>query len=304
MSHADAGSPTGNGADRAADLVADLAAGPPRKLAVLGSPIAHSKSPQLHAAAHRVLGLPWSYSAVEVIEGSLGAFINTCDSNWRGLSLTMPLKREVLPMLASRSALVETVGAANTVLFDDDLAMHGFNTDVAGIVAAFAGHGVSALDRVQILGGGATAASVLAAVAQLGATQATVLARDPERASALEQLAARLGIELTIRRLGVVDRSLTAPGAVISTLPGSAEHGLVFPEAVRRRSALLDVAYEPWPSGLAAAWADVGGTVVSGLEMLLHQAIQQVRIFVTGREGGELPDEQRVVRAMRESVGL
>ncbi len=276
----------------------------PRSLAVLGSPITHSKSPLLHAAAYRVLGLPWSYSAVEVVEGSLGAFINTRDASWRGLSLTMPLKRKVLPMLTSQSDLVTTVGAANTVLFDDSMAMHGFNTDVAGIVAALADHGVTALERVQILGGGATAASVLAAVAQLGAAHATVSARNPERASSLEPLAAGLGIELTIRRLGIADRSLIVPSAVISTLPGSAEHGMDFPEAIRQQAMLLDVAYEPWPSALAASWSEVGGTVVSGLEMLLHQAVGQVRIFVTGEEGGSLPDESRVIGAMRESVGL
>jgi shikimate dehydrogenase len=275
-----------------------------RALAVLGSPIAHSKSPRLHAAAYRVLGLPWNYSAIEVTEGSLGAFINTCDSSWRGLSLTMPLKREVLPMLATRSDLVTMVGAANTVLFDDAGGLHGFNTDVAGIVAALADHGVSTLERVQILGGGATAASVLAAVARLGGARATVMARDPERARALEPLAARLGIELTIHRLGVTERSLIVPGAVISTLPGSTEHGLVYPEAVRQGAVLLDVAYEPWPSALASAWAQAGGTVVSGLEMLLHQAIGQVRIFVTGAEDGVLADEAQVVAAMRESVGL
>jgi shikimate dehydrogenase len=271
---------------------------------VLGSPIAHSKSPQLHAAAYRVLGLPWNYSAIEVVEGSLGAFINTCDESWRGLSLTMPLKREVLPMLASRSPLVETVGAANTVLFDDDGGLHGFNTDVAGIVAAFADHGVTALESVQILGGGATAASVLAAVAQLGATRALVSARDPERASGLEPLASALGVDLTIRRLGMMDRSLIVPSAVISTLPGTSDPGLLYPEAVREGAVLLDVAYEPWPSGLATSWAAVGGTVVSGLEMLLHQAIGQVRIFVTGEEGGVLPNELPVIAAMRESVGL
>jgi len=281
------------------------ATGTARTLAVLGSPIAHSKSPRLHAAAYRELGLPWTYTAVEVVEGSLGAFVNTCDASWRGLSLTMPLKREVLPMLASRSALVETVGAANTVLFDDEMGMHGFNTDVAGIVAAFADHGVSALDRVRILGGGATAASVLAAVAQLGADRALVEARDPGRAAALAPLAARLGIDLRIARLGDhTGAGDDSSGAVISTLPGSAEHGLSFSEEVRRHAVLLDVAYEPWPSELAPAWSAVGGTVVSGLEMLLHQAIGQVRIFVTGGEHGALPDEKRVVQAMRESVGL
>ena len=275
-----------------------------RTLAVLGSPIAHSKSPRLHAAAYRVLGLPWSYGAVEVVEGSLGAFINTCDESWRGLSLTMPLKREVVPMLASRSDLVETVGAANTVLFDDQGGLHGFNTDVAGIVSAFADHGVTALESVQILGGGATAASVLAAAAQLGATRAVVSARDPERARSLEPLAAALGIELTIRRLGIMDRSLIVPSAVISTVPGSSAHGMVYPQAVREGAVLLDVAYEPWPSELAAAWTAVGGTVVSGLEMLLHQAIGQVRIFVNAVEGSALPDELEVIAAMRASVGL
>jgi shikimate dehydrogenase len=275
-----------------------------RNLAVLGSPIAHSQSPRLHAAAYRVLGLPWSYSAVEVIEGSLGAFINTCDSSWRGLSLTMPLKREVLPMLATRFALVDRVGAANTVLFDDDGALHGFNTDVAGIVGAFADHGVTGLESAHILGGGATAASVLAALAQLGATRALVSVRDPERARGLEPLAMHLGIGLTIRRLGIADRSLIVPSAVISTLPGGADHGMPFPEAVREQAVLLDVAYEPWPSALATAWSEAGGAVVSGLEMLLHQAIGQVRIFVTGEEDGALPDEDRVIAAMRASVGL
>jgi shikimate dehydrogenase len=271
---------------------------------VLGSPIAHSKSPLLHRAAYRALGLPWEYTAVEVVEGSLGAFLNTCDASWRGLSLTMPLKREVLPMLASQSDLVTRVGAANTVLFDDGGALHGFNTDVAGIVAAFADHGVTRLESVQILGGGATAASVLAAASQLGATRALVLVRDPERAEHLDALASALGVALTVRRFEVQDRSLSIPGAVISTLPGASAHGIVHADAVRKGAVLLDVAYDPWPSDLARAWNDVGGTVVSGLEMLLHQAVEQVRIFVTGIEGGALPDEQRVVDAMRGAVGL
>lgn len=289
--------------------VSDLDRATTRHLAVLGSPIAHSKSPRLHRAAYEELGLPWSYTAVEVVEGSLGAYLNTLDASWRGLSLTMPLKREVLPMLASTNPLVDRVGAANTVLLVDSASrgaheLRGFNTDVAGIVAAFADHGVTALQSVQILGGGATAASVLAAVAELGATRALVSARDPERASALKPLAEALGIALTIRHLGMMDRSMIVPSAVISTLPGATAHGMVYPEAIRQGAVLLDVAYEPWPSELAVSWQEVGGTVVSGLEMLLHQAIGQVRIFVTGEEGGALPREAEVVAAMRASVGL
>jgi shikimate dehydrogenase len=271
------------------------------RLAVLGSPIAHSKSPVLHAAAYRVLGLDWRYSAIEVADGGLAPFFEGLDASWRGLSLTMPLKREVLPLLDERSALVDRVGAANTVLLHDG-AKVGFNTDVAGIIGAFRDAGVAQLDDVQVLGAGATASSVLAAAAALGSTRAVVSARDPERARSLEPLAAGLGLELAIRPLGTVDRSMNVPGAIISTLPGGTPIDVPHPEAVRQGAVLLDVAYDPWPSALASSWMEVGGTVVSGLDMLLHQAIGQVRIFVTGDEAGPLPQEPEVIAAMRSAV--
>jgi shikimate dehydrogenase len=271
------------------------------RLAVLGSPIAHSKSPALHEAAYRVLGLDWEYSAIEVADGGLAVFLDGLDASWRGLSLTMPLKREVLPLLDERSALVEEVGAANTVLLEGGT-RRGFNTDVAGIVGALADAGVTSLEYVQVLGAGATAASVLAASAQLGATRVLVSARDPEKARSLEPLAASLGVELTIRPIGMMDRSMIIPSAVISTLPGGSVIDVPYPEPIRADAVLLDVAYEPWPSALAISWAEVGGTVVSGLDMLLHQAVAQVRVFVTGEETGELAHEAEVVAAMRSAI--
>ncbi len=275
----------------------------PKRLAVLGSPIAHSKSPALHAAAYAVLGLTWEYSAIDVADGGLAPFLDGLDASWHGLSLTMPLKREVLPLLDERSALVDEVGAANTVLLVGGV-KRGFNTDVAGIVGALRDAGVTSLEYVQVLGAGATASSVLAASAQLGATRALVSARDPEKARSLEPLAASLGLELVIRPIGMMDRSMMIPSAVISTLPGGTVIDVPSTEPIRAGAVLLDVAYEPWPSALAASWAEVGGTVVSGLEMLLHQAVAQVRIFVTGEEAGELPYEAEVVAAMRSAVSL
>ncbi len=275
----------------------------PRRLAVLGSPIAHSKSPALHSAAYQVLGLDWEYSAVDVADGGLGAFVDGLDASWRGLSLTMPLKREVLPLLGERTALVDLVGAANTVLIENGM-RRGFNTDVAGIVGAFSGAGVATLDDVEILGAGATAASVLAAVSQLGASRALVFARTLDKAQTLLPVAQALGLDLAIRPFEVMDRSLTTPSAVISTLPGRTPIDMAFPEDTLASAILLDVAYDPWPTELAARWIGAGGTVVSGLEMLLHQAIAQVRIFVTAREGGDLPREAAVLAAMRSAVGL
>ena len=275
---------------------------PELRLAVLGSPISHSKSPKLHAAAYRALGLDWGYEAIELDAAQLGDFVAGLDASWRGLSLTMPHKHVVLSLLDERDPLVDLVGAANTLLLDDG-ARRGFNTDVEGIVRAFADHGVTALDTVEILGAGATAQSALAAAAQLGARAARVVVRNLARAESLIPLAERLGVALTRERFGDPRGSLS-PDAVISTLPGGTSIVREFPAELRGSAVLFDVAYDPWPSALAASWQQASGRVVSGLEMLVHQAVAQVRIFVSGSADVALSREDEVRDAMRSVVGL
>jgi shikimate dehydrogenase len=278
---------------------------PAARLAVLGSPIAHSRSPHLHAAAYRELGLDWEYGAVDVTGDRLAEFIDSRGAAWRGLSLTMPLKREVLPLLDSVDETAELTGAANTVLFDrrsGPLALRGFNTDVYGVTEAFREAGVDTLGYVQIVGGGATAASVLLAVSRLGADRVLVSVRNPARAGELTALGESLGIEVTVRELGIQDRSLVVPDAIVSTIPGHGVHDLVFAGPVREGAVLFDVAYDPWPSAFATSWLEVGGRVISGLEMLLHQALAQVRVFVNGAPDVAVDGEPRVLAAMRASL--
>ena len=273
------------------------------RLAVLGSPIAHSQSPALHAAAYRVLGLDWRYEAVEVGSGGLEAFLGGIGPDWRGISLTMPLKREVLPLLTARDDLVDRVAAANTVLLADG-ARHGFNTDAGGIVDAFRERGVGSLDTVHVLGAGATAGSVLAAAAALGARQAIVSARDTAKARSLQPIADAVGVDLVIRRFGIADRSLIIPSAVVSTLPGGADADIAFPMELRAATPLFDIAYGHGTSAISAAWEEAGGTVIPGLLMLLHQAVRQVRVFVDGSPDVVLAREAEVVAAMRAAIGL
>ena len=284
--------------------------GESRLLAVLGSPIAHSKSPVLHRAAYEALGLPWRYEAIEVSTDELPEFIGSRTPEWRGLSLTMPLKRDVLPLLDTRHELVELTGAANTVLFHDnagDRMLKGFNTDVFGITAALLGAGIGRVSAVRVLGAGATAASAIVAVAQLGAGRVAVSARTPERMAGLVSLGERLGVDVRGADVGAQTAGFDGafvPDAVISTMPGGADHDLRFDEATRASSVLLDVAYDPWPSQLALSWLEAGGRVASGLDMLLNQALMQVRIFVAGSPADELPDEPKVLAAMRAAVAL
>jgi shikimate dehydrogenase len=275
------------------------------RLAVLGSPIAHSKSPLLHTAAYRELGLDWEYDAEEVTGGALPDYIASRDESWRGLSLTMPLKRDVLPLLDAVDSTALLTGGANTVLFDrrdGGLSLRGFNTDVYGVTEAFREAGVERLGGVQILGGGATAASALVAARELGAGRFLVSVRDPARAADLLALGRSLGAEVAVSTLGEPHGTFGIPDAVVSTIPGHSETGFEFPEAVRRQSVLFDVAYDPWPSTFAASWLTAGGTVISGLEMLLHQALAQVRVFVGGAPDADVPDEPRVLAAMRSAI--
>ncbi len=281
-----------------------MAATEVRRLAVLGHPIAHSKSPALHTAAYAALGLPWSYGTADVESGSLGQFIDELGDEWRGLSLTMPLKREALPLLAGVDDHVMLSGAANTVLLDRQggrATLRGFNTDVRGVIEALRGAGVTEVATARILGGGATAASVLIALDRLGVERVAIAVRAPEKLGQLIAIAEQLDIELSIETLGGVD-SRADVEVVISTLPNGAEVAVSAGDPTGR--VLLDVAYEPWPTPLAAVWLAGGGVVVPGLEMLAHQALAQVRIFVGGSPDAALPDEDAVFSAMRHAVGL
>lgn len=271
---------------------------------MLGHPIAHSRSPALHTAAYQVLGLPWEYGMRDLTGEQLVDFVRSRDESWRGLSLTMPLKRDVLPLLDRRDELVDLAGGANTVLFADDGTLHGFNTDVHGITEAFSRAGVTALDQVQLLGSGATASSVLIAVQRLGARRVLVSARDAGRARHLVDLGARLGLVVSVGPWAAAADALPQADAVVSTVPGSAAIDLAFPRRLRAASVFFDVAYEPWPTPLAASWLAAGGRVVSGLQMLLHQAVMQVRIFASGSAQTPLSQEAAVERAMARAVGL
>jgi shikimate dehydrogenase len=249
------------------------------RAAVLGSPIAHSLSPRLHRAAYAALGLDWTYDAVEVRAGELAGFLDGLGPEWAGLSLTMPLKQEVLPLLTSASRTVAVTGAANTVVLRAGERV-GDNTDVPGIVAALREAGVSQLSRAAVIGAGATAASALAALHELGAHHVRVLARSRERASALEPVAAALGVELRYGELWPLEVEDRWPEVVVSTTPAGALDGFAAESAPSGDvPVLLDVVYAPWPTPLAQVYAAAGGVVVGGAQMLLHQAAAQVTLM-------------------------
>jgi shikimate dehydrogenase len=255
------------------------------KAAVLGKPIAHSLSPVLHRAAYRELGFDgWTYDLVECDEAGLADYIGSRGQEWAGLSLTMPLKRTVLPLLDHVDPLAAATGGANTVVFRPD-GRYGYNVDVQGIVDALTEAGAPAPGHVTIIGAGATACSALAAVGELGAPGADVILRDPARAGAVLATADKLG--LTVRLRPFEDQNpgeAAVPDLLISTVPAGAPNLFSERSLVPRTRplAVLDVVYHPWPTPLARAAAAAGAIVASGFAMLLHQAAVQVELM-TGK---------------------
>ncbi|MCK0175315.1 MULTISPECIES: shikimate dehydrogenase [Mycobacteriaceae] len=261
----------------------------PRRAAVLGSPIAHSRSPQLHLAAYRELGLSdWTYERIECTAEQLPGLVGGLGPEWVGLSVTMPGKFVALRVADERTARAELVGSANT-LVRTPTGWRADNTDVDGVRGALGA--LPPGDAAVVVGSGGTAPAAVVALADLGIREMTIAARSADRAAPLVELAGRLGV--AGRWCDLADGSLadivTGAAAVVSTIPADAAEP--YAGVLAATPVLLDAIYDPWPTPLATAVSAAGGRVVSGLQMLLHQAFAQVEQF-TGR-----PAPQEVMRA-------
>lgn len=281
------------------------------KAFVLGHPISHSKSPLLHRAAYRVLGTDCLYSRLDTDASQLAAVFDrhgTADGT-QGFSVTMPLKEAVLAHLDELTPFARAVGVVNTVYWRESATGRqawGHNTDVSGIVNALRAAGFCGTSsKPAIIGGGGTATAALAALVYLGAGSVRVFVRDESRAQALRDAAKRLGVDLEFAPLGSYAQVCSDFDLTVCTLPaGAADTLLEGANRAKKPGILLDVSYDPWPSPLASDWEALGGTVTSGLEMLMYQAVDQVKLFTGYRLDERLPREQEVVAAMRQAVGL
>lgn len=263
------------------------------RCAVLGSPIAHSLSPVLHRAGYAALGLSdWSYHAYEVDEPGLPGFLAGCGPDWRGLSLTMPLKLAAAG-LGEPDDNVRLTGAANTLIFGPE-GRRVHNTDVDGMVNALRAAGVDCPRRVTVLAAGGTARAAVAAAGRLGADAVTVLARTPARAEPLRAIAGRLGLAFQLRPW---PEPLAETDLLISTGAAGAADARA-EEAAARAPVIFEVLYDPWPTRLAAAAQRRGAVLLGGLDLLVGQAVLQFELM-TGRR----LDPAVMMSAGREALG-
>lgn len=258
-----------------AELPGGSRAEPGYLAAVLGSPILHSLSPVIHRAGYAQAGLDWSYTRIECAKDQLAPLVAGMGPRWRGLSLTMPLKEVALEVAATVDPVAEALGAANTLVRRPE-GWHATNTDAPGMVEALRWAGVEQVSRMAVLGAGGTARAAIGAAARLGAA-VTVYARRPAAVDQLAAVAGALGVDLTGRSLAEAE-DCTGSDVVVSTLPKGIADGLAAAEW-QPGTVLFDVVYDPWPTPIAEAAGRVGAPVVSGLDLLLAQAVLQFELF-------------------------
>lgn len=250
--------------------------------AVLGSPISHSRSPLLYRAGFAALGMKdWEFSAIDCDAAALPELVSGLSDQWAGLAVTMPGKAAAASVAATTSSQVKTLGVANTLVRRPG-GWHAENTDIAGVAGSLQAAGVLPTGRVLILGGGGTARAVIAGLAQLRWDGPLIVAgRRPDSTAAALDIAGAVGLHATA--ISFTDDELRQTAAttslLVSTVPAGAPDQ--FANTLAAIPALFDVVYHPWPTALAAA-GTAGRTIITGLDMLLHQALVQFEL-VTGR---------------------
>jgi shikimate dehydrogenase len=229
-------------------------------------------------AAYRALGLDgWTYDRIECGADELPGVVNGLGSDWVGVSVTMPGKFAALRFADESTDRAVLVGSANTLL----RTAHGWradNTDVDGVKGALGAEG-SVTGAAVVAGSGGTAPAAIVALTELGVTDITIAARNPDKAAGLVGLASRVGARARFCDLtgDSVGDAVASAQVLVSTLP--ADVAAVYADEFAAAPVLLDAIYNPWPTPLAAAVSAAGGRVIGGLQMLLHQAFAQVEQF-------------------------
>lgn len=280
--------------------------------AVLGSPIAHSKSPDMHRAVYEHLGVPIVYDRVEVTLEQAADFMAALPQrygsirNLAGFSVTMPLKSALVPHMTTVSERVERLGVLNTVVFDESGQTRGYNTDVDGVRLALTQAGYEPPDggTMAILGAGGTATAAVAAAADMGLAGVVLYVRNAQRAAETGAVAARFGLTVEIKSLADFAHDSPRHQAVVATLPAHAADPLAAQLPDGPLPPLLDVIYDPWPTALAQAWQATGSAVASGMDMLLYQGVEQAKLFTHRLLDPNSIDWQDATQCMANALGL
>lgn len=242
-------------------------ASPVRRLGVLGWPVAHSRSPAMHTAALVALGLRgWSYQRLPVPPELFAETVRALPgAGFVGANVTIPHKEAALALADTATAAARAIGAANTLSFGEDGAVHADNTDAPGLIAALPWPmaGRTAL----VLGAGGSARAVAWALREAGASEVALWNRTPERA---QRLAAELGVS-AVDEVRAADLLVNCTSVGLTDVASTFKELPLSADAIGDFSCLVDLVYRDGDTALVSAARGRGVPVVDGLEFLVRQ---------------------------------
>ncbi len=251
-----------------------------RVVGVIGDPIEHSRSPQMHNAAFAKAGLDYVYVPFHVRSDELAQAIAGFKAlNVVGINVTLPHKQAVIPYLTSISREAELIGAVNTLTFLED-GIHGDNTDAPGVLRALEENGALSIpvgEDVVVLGAGGAARAVVVAFALAGVASITIANRTTEKAIALAAEMQRKtnvpmqGMGLTDTRVSAAVRQSTLLVNTATASMDLTQPLLISVDWLQPNAIVYDIVYTPPVTPLMAAAAERGCQTLGGIGMLIHQ---------------------------------
>ncbi len=251
-----------------------------RVVGVIGDPIEHSRSPQMHNAAFAKAGLDYVYVPFHVRSDGLAQAIAGFKAlNVVGINVTLPHKQAVIPYLTSISREAELIGAVNTLTFLED-GIHGDNTDAPGVLRALEENGALSIpvgEDVVVLGAGGAARAVVVAFALAGVASITIVNRTTEKAIALAAEMQRKtnvpmqGMGLTDTRVSAAVRQSTLLVNTATASMDLTQPLLISVDWLQPNAIVYDIVYTPSVTPLMAAAAERGCQTLGGIGMLIHQ---------------------------------
>lgn len=260
-----------------------------RKVGVVGSPIAHSLSPTIHAAAFAVLGIAWESVRLEATAAQLPEVLSwLAKPEVAGCSVTMPLKDAMVPAMDRCSETVLALGALNCVVSEEDGSLTGHSTDGAGFVAALEHEWELELStqRVVVLGAGGAARAVALAAAQLDARVSILARREARAMEVVEQLGHGISVA-TMAEVADAEVVVNATPIGMAGTPSANEAPLAVPGDMKAGALACDLVYHPLQTPWLAACREAGHPTMDGVGMLVHQALIAVQLWT----GEEVPPE-------------